>query len=125
MLTALVFTGARWLTFAVVIWSDVVFTLACLGYWALAARLFDIRQGKRLFGLITAGELAAGAAGGLSVPLVLRFAQTPLLLWLGAAGLGYASSSCAPSCGTSARSWAKRSRSGCQGGGGRRAGRWR
>ncbi len=87
VLGAVAFLGARWLTFAVVIWSDVAFTLACLGYWALAGRLFDIRQGKRLFGLITAGELAAGAAGGLSVPLVLRFVQTPVLLWLGAAGL--------------------------------------
>ncbi len=88
VLAAMELTGSRRLVFAVVIWCDVVITLLCLGYWTLAGQLFDIRQSKRLFGLITASELAAGTAAGLSVPLVLRFAQTPLLLWLGAAGLG-------------------------------------
>ncbi len=35
--------------------------------------LFNLRQGKRLFGLISAGGLISGIAGGFAVPLLVKF----------------------------------------------------
>lgn len=72
---------SRWLLFGSLIWGEVLYALLGLGFWALAGFIFDIRQGKRLFGLIGAGGLAAGIVSGLSVPgLVNLLGTTNLIL---------------------------------------------
>ncbi|HTQ98609.1 MAG TPA: hypothetical protein VMH83_01405, partial [Candidatus Acidoferrum sp.] len=54
-----VFTTSRWIGFLLMIWKDVQFILTGLEFWAVAGAVFDLRQGKRLFGLVGAGEIAA------------------------------------------------------------------
>ncbi|MCE7959641.1 MAG: hypothetical protein DYH06_17150, partial [Acidobacteria bacterium ACB2] len=49
-------TGNDWVVFAMFVFVGPMFGLVALGYWGLAGRLFDLRQGKRLFGLVGAGE---------------------------------------------------------------------
>ncbi len=56
--------------------------------WDLAGRLFDVRQGKRLFGLIGAGEQLATVLGGVSTPILVAALGTPNLLFLSVAALG-------------------------------------
>ena len=51
------------------------------------ARLYDVRQAKRLFGLIGTGEVVARIAGSFSVPLLVDGLGVPNLLWLSAAAL--------------------------------------
>jgi ATP/ADP translocase/HEAT repeat protein len=81
-------TGSRWVVFLMFAWVGPAFGLVSLGYWALASRLFDLRQGKRLFGLVGAGEEVATVAALFSVPLLLRYLDGPIgLLPLAAAGL--------------------------------------
>ena len=62
------------------VWVGPAFSLLALGYWALAGRLFDLRQGKRLFGLVGAGEEVSTVVGLFSVPLLVRVLGGPLHL---------------------------------------------
>lgn len=67
---------------------DVMYLLADLEYWALAGQLFDLRQGKRLYGVIGSGEVLAGIIGGFSVPLLTRFLNLPNLLFISFGAMG-------------------------------------
>lgn len=66
----LALTAAPWLVFALLVWYRAVSALTDLEYWAVATRLYDVRQAKRLFGLIGSGEVVARIAGSFSVPLL-------------------------------------------------------
>src|SRR6185295_13024667 len=81
-LTAL---NSRPLVFGVMVWKDVHWTLMNLEFWALAGLLLDVRQGKRLFGMIALGEIIAGTLGGFSVPLFVKTCGTLALLLVSAA----------------------------------------
>jgi HEAT repeat protein len=71
----------RWAVFLLPVWFQLFVTLVNLAVWPLALRLFDMRQGKRLFGLIGAGNWLANALGGLVVaPLVALVGPAQLLL---------------------------------------------
>lgn len=63
------------------VWYQVLINLSNLVVWPLAGRLFDLRQGKRLFGIIGAGNWIANIAGGIILaPLVTRFGTANMLL---------------------------------------------
>jgi HEAT repeat protein len=59
-----------------VIAFDVLWVLQSLEFWGLAGRIFNVRQAKRLFGLIGAGEMLAMVLGGALMPLWLRLVPT-------------------------------------------------
>ncbi len=71
--------------FGAMVWKDVHWTLMNLEFWALAGLLLDVRQGKRLFGMIALGEIIAGMIGGFSVPLFMKTGGTLMLLLASAA----------------------------------------
>jgi AAA family ATP:ADP antiporter len=48
--------------------------------WDLAGRMFDVRQGKRLFGLISAGEQLATVLGRVSTPILVAFLGTVVIV---------------------------------------------
>jgi hypothetical protein len=79
---------AGWLIFAMMIAYRLLSMLTDLEYWAVAARLYDVRQSKRLFGLVGSGEVAARVVGSFSVPLLVSVLGVANLLWLSALGLG-------------------------------------
>ena len=59
--------------------------------WALAGRVHDTRQAKRLFPLYAAGVIVGGVVGGLTTPLLASLLGVPNLLfvWAVACALGY------------------------------------
>lgn len=62
---------SKWLALLLPIWTQTLINLAVLAFWTLAAELFDVRQGKRLFGLLNAGSwLSYVVAGPFTSPLV-------------------------------------------------------
>ena len=90
-LTTLALRAGLWLTpaggllFAVLVWYRVISILTDLEYWAVAARLYDVRQAKRLYPFIGSGEVAARIAGAFSVPIFLGYMGVENLLLLSAA----------------------------------------
>src|SRR4051812_38812820 len=74
--------GLRWPTFAAVVGAEVEWVMTSLAFWGLAERSFDVRQAKRLFGIIGAGGPTAVVAGGLAIPGLLTVIGTADLLWL-------------------------------------------
>lgn len=60
----LAFAPSKWLALLLPIWTQTLINLAVLAFWTLAAELFDVRQGKRLFGLLNAGSWLSYVAAG-------------------------------------------------------------
>lgn len=73
-------TPAPWALPALAIWYEVSWALANLGFWSLAVHLFDLRQGKRLFGLIGIGLTLSEALAGFLVPGFVSLVGTANLL---------------------------------------------
>lgn len=65
-----------WLPLGMMAWKEVFWLLANLVLWSVAGLVFDSRQSKRLFGVISTGLVLASILGGLSVPLVIRHLGT-------------------------------------------------
>ena len=81
---ALAISDARWVAFGGLVAYRLVSTLSDLEYWALANRIYDAEQARRLFGLIGTGEVTARLAGSLLVPLVVRALGVRDMLFLSA-----------------------------------------
>jgi len=69
----IVFFPTQWVTFLVFIMLGPLNILALLGFWGTAGRLFSLRQGKRLFGLVDAGLLIGVILSCYAIPVLLSF----------------------------------------------------
>ncbi|SHJ66826.1 Cyclic nucleotide-binding domain-containing protein [Hymenobacter daecheongensis DSM 21074] len=66
---------------AVMVGYRVIYLLTNLGFWGMSAAMFSVRQGRRLFGALSAGDMPARGIGAvLGVFLCLRFGVHWLLL---------------------------------------------
>ncbi|MDB5281632.1 MAG: cyclic nucleotide-binding protein, partial [Bacteroidota bacterium] len=61
-------------------WFYVIYLLGNLEFWGVAALLFDIRQSKRLFGLIGMGDIPGKLIGYSAVTLWIKFISNENLL---------------------------------------------
>jgi HEAT repeat protein len=84
----LALSSAPWLVFGLLVWYRAVSALTDLEYWAVATRLYDVRQAKRLFGLIGSGEVVARIVASFSVPLLAPRIGVTNLVTLSALALG-------------------------------------
>lgn len=71
--------SAHWFVFFLPFWFQTLLNLANLLVWPLAGRVFDVRQAKRLFGLVGAGNWLAN--------IVVGFVVAPILALTGAADM--------------------------------------
>jgi len=62
-----------WLAFLLMVWHRVIYLLSNIQFWGLSSQIFDVRQGKRLFGLISAGDVPAKLLGYLSVSVFVPY----------------------------------------------------
>lgn len=81
-------TNAGWATFVSPLCFEVVFFLTSVCFWTLAGQLLDVRQAKRLFPLIGAGEWIAMVIGGFATPAIVGRVGTANLFVIAAVGLG-------------------------------------
>jgi AAA family ATP:ADP antiporter len=65
--------SAGWLLYAYYMWSAIVGLVLVAQFWTLANDLFTPRDGKRLFGVITAGGTLGGFMGGVISNWAVRF----------------------------------------------------
>ncbi len=84
---ALHVSQSKWLYFLLPVWYEVLMLTLTLEFWSLAGFLFDIRQSKRLFGLIATGMAVAEITGGFSVSIILLFIDVSKLLYFSMAGV--------------------------------------
>lgn len=73
--------GTKWPALAFLGWYFLLFSLSSLSFWNIASLLLDVRQGKRLFALITTGEVLALATGGILGNVLVRFVSAADLIY--------------------------------------------
>jgi len=70
-------------------WIRVFAYMHAVIFWSLAGRLFMLRQAKRVFSLITGGEVFASILSFFSIPFLLKIIQTSDLLLISGAFLSF------------------------------------
>ena len=92
----LTFYNEGWILYAYYMWSAIVGLVLVAQFWIFANEMFTPRDGKRLFGIITAGGTLGGMAGGILANWAVGFLfGTNQLLWFivalfaGAYGVAY------------------------------------
>jgi HEAT repeat protein len=64
---------------------NVLYLLNNLEFWGLAALLFDVRQSKRLFAIVSAGDIPSKMIGYIAAIVLTPIIGTENLLWVGVA----------------------------------------
>lgn len=80
-------TNVSWLIFFLPVLFQIVVVFGNMAFWSLAGRILNVRQGKRLFGLVGAGEWSAIVIMGFLMPATIQIVGLSNLLWLAAAGV--------------------------------------
>ncbi|MFC0775976.1 hypothetical protein [Terrimonas alba] len=73
-----------WFLYFLLAWFNVLYLLNNLQFWGIAAMLFDLRQSKRLFAVISAGDIPAKFIGYTLALIFVPYIGTQNLLLLGA-----------------------------------------
>lgn len=73
--------------FSMFVWMRFFTFLNAVMFGGVFARIFNMQQGKRLFALISAGDVVSQMLGYFSVPLLLRNAGVSALLWICMGGI--------------------------------------
>ncbi|MEO6162620.1 MAG: Npt1/Npt2 family nucleotide transporter, partial [Candidatus Binatia bacterium] len=88
----LTYFNAGWSYYAFYVWSAMVSVIAVAQLWTLADQIFTLEEGKRSFGLLSAGGTVGGALAGFGVKWLLHpSVESHHLLWV-IAGLYLAAS---------------------------------
>lgn len=85
------FDSIGYIPFIIIIGERVFYLLSNLEFWCMSSIVFDVRQGKRLFGLISSGDIPAKLLGYLSVSVLEPIVGINNLLWLAAGSILLAS----------------------------------
>lgn len=79
------FTDSKWLAFGLFVMMGPLNIVAMVGFWGTVSRIFDLRQGKRLFGIIDGGQVIGIILSSWAVPfLVANGFNTHNLLYISA-----------------------------------------
>ncbi|RYF96911.1 MAG: hypothetical protein EOO00_01525 [Chitinophagaceae bacterium] len=76
--------GGEWFLYVLMAWFNVLYLLNNLQFWGIAALLFDLRQSKRLFAVISAGDIPAKFIGYTLALIFVPYTGAQNLLLLGA-----------------------------------------
>ncbi|MGE5820833.1 MAG: Npt1/Npt2 family nucleotide transporter [Deltaproteobacteria bacterium] len=77
------FYGFGWVLYAFYMWSAIVGLVAVAQFWTLANAMFNPREGKRLFGILTAAGTLGAMTGGVTANAAVHFFfSANQLLWL-------------------------------------------
>ena len=77
------FVESKWFLYWMLAWFNVLYLLNNLEFWGVASLSFDVRQSKRLFGVISAGDIPAKFIGYSLAYLILPLIGSINLLWIG------------------------------------------
>ncbi|HPE18998.1 MAG TPA: hypothetical protein PLM76_10190 [Tenuifilaceae bacterium] len=78
-------SDTKWLAFALFVLMGPLNIVALVGFWGTAGRIFDIRQGKRIFGFVDTGQVIGVIISSLSIPFLVTIGfKTKNLLYISA-----------------------------------------
>jgi len=78
-------TDSNWHIFVVFVMMGPLNIIALLGFWGTVSRIFTLRQGKRLFGMIDTGQIVGIILSSYAIPVLLSFqVETRDLLYISA-----------------------------------------
>ncbi len=77
------FIHSDWFYFLMLAWFNVLYLLNNLMFWGMAAQSYDVRQSKRLFGVISAGDIPAKFLGYSVALFTVTYIGTANLLLVG------------------------------------------
>jgi len=86
LLSVLILTGSYFFSkfkifsFMLFVWIRVFVFVNGVTFGAISTKIFDLQQGKRLFGLITTGEVVSFILGFFSIPIILKYTVTDNIL---------------------------------------------
>lgn len=78
---AFIFFEDNYFVFMMLPWFYVLYLLNNLEFWGVASLIFDARQSKRLFAVISAGDIPAKMIGYTIAGLMVHYIGTINLLW--------------------------------------------
>lgn len=79
------FQTQHWFYYTLLAWFNVLYLVNNLQFWGMATLFFDLRQSKRLFAVISAGDIPAKFVGYTLALIFVPYTGTKSLLFLGAA----------------------------------------
>ena len=74
--------GNEWVVFLAFILLGPLNIVANITFWGAAGRIFNLRQGKRLFGIIDSGQIFGVILSSYAIPFILRFINGTYNLFL-------------------------------------------
>jgi HEAT repeat protein len=74
----------NWFYYWLLAWFNVLYLLNNLQFWGIATLFFDLRQSKRLFAVISAGDIPAKFFGYTLALIIVPYTGTRILLFVGA-----------------------------------------
>lgn len=80
-------TQNKGFAFILFVWYNIFLLINGISFWGIATKIFDIRQAKRLFGLISSGETFARIISFFSVSLLAKLMKTDHIFYFSLAGL--------------------------------------
>ena len=78
------YVKSDWYYYLMMAWFNVLYLLNNLEFWGIAATHFDLRQSKRLFAVISAGDIPAKFIGYTLAVIIVPLTGTQNLLYIGA-----------------------------------------
>lgn len=78
----IIFHDVKWVYFALMIVLEVALVYFELEFWGVVGVVFDIRQSKRLLGIVGSGQELAIVIGGFSTPFIVNAIGTKNLLFI-------------------------------------------
>lgn len=72
----LVGIGSLWIIAFLIIWAVGAYQLLDMGLWSLLNHIYNLQQGKRLYGFIGAWQSIGGILAGVLLPVLLFFVST-------------------------------------------------
>lgn len=85
------FSDTKWLAFGLFVLMGPLNIVALVGFWGTVGRMFDLRQGKRIFGFIDTGQVVGVIISSLSIPFLITLGfETKNLLYISAISIFFA-----------------------------------
>jgi ATP:ADP antiporter, AAA family len=82
-----IYMPSRWLSFVLLVWVSAFIFVKGICFWGTASRIFNIGQAKRVFGVISIGEVISNLIGFFSIPFLLPVLGKAGLLIISAAAI--------------------------------------